>query len=289
MPATPAMKPGDHEDRDPDARRRDTGEPGCLPVVPDREQVAAEAGRVEHGPEHERGDDQDDERNGELVVDVAAAEVQVPLRELGHALAGEDHEGEPLEGGERAERDGQRGQVHERHERPVHETESGRDDEARQRRDPDVQPVVEELRERHDRDGEDRRHRDVDLAGDDDEGQPQRHEADEDVRRDQVEQVDPREKERRERRAPDADADDRDDEQRLPADDEAEQQAAHEAPSARRACSACRAASTSARRRRSVSCNRRVTSASIVIATTIAAPLKNIFQNSESRSSVKPS
>ena len=87
------------------------------------------------------------------------------------------------------------GRSDERDERPVDQTEPGRDDQARHRRDPDVQPVVEELRERHDRDGEDRRHRDVDLAGNDDERQAQRHEADEDVRRDQVEQVDPREKE----------------------------------------------------------------------------------------------
>ena len=168
---------------------------------------------------------------------------------------------------------------------------AGRDDEADERGDPDVHARGRELRERDDRDGERRGDRDVDLAGDHDERQPERHQADEDVRRHQVEQVDPR-------RGRTARASQlqmltpmiSDDEQRLPADERgASSRRLTARPRPRRAARVPRRERLARAAGAACSCSRCVTSASMVTATTIAAPLKNIFQNSESRSSVKPS
>ena len=133
------------------------------------------------------------------------------------ALAAVDQEREPAVGGERAERDRERRQTDDRDEEAVQEPEPGGDEQADERREPDVGARFVNLADHDDRDGEDRRDRDVDLARDDDEREPERHQADEDVRRRQVEQVQLRQEERRERAAPEADRDDQQDEHRLPA------------------------------------------------------------------------
>ena len=71
--------------------------------------------------QHERKAEQNEQRVGQLVREVATADLRELGREVRACLASKDHEGETTVRGERSERDGERRQVEHADEQAVDE------------------------------------------------------------------------------------------------------------------------------------------------------------------------